>query len=232
MTEEIDAVMFDLGGTLIDFVPSKNVVFHKALADNGFNVDLKDVTRVVASAERKFDEESANLDGLHEDAFWDRFDKYVLDKLSYKGDQNKFAKYVSKEFDKIVPKTESWVEYPDARPLLDKLKQRGFALGIISNATELARRVLDNLDLTRYFDAIIISDEVGVRKPDERIFLLAAKKAESLPNRVLFVGDKLAVDVLGAKRAGMNAMLIDRAGIYSDVDCLRVRSLDDLSKYL
>lgn len=232
MAAKVEAVMFDLGGTLIDLTPTKDVVFHKVLASHGFKVDLKKVTEAMMAAERRFDEDSTNLDGVHEDQFWDKFDKYILDKLGYKKDPKEFAKAVSREFDKIVPIVECWAEYPDARPLLERMKKKGFTLGVISNATDLARRVMDNLDLTKFFDVIVISAEAGVRKPDERIFLLAAKKAKVAPNKTLYVGDKLVVDILGAKNAGMNAILIDRAGIYSDVDCPRIRSLDGLEKHI
>jgi len=232
MTEEIDAVMFDAGGTLIDLQPSKDFVFHKVMSEHGFWISQKKVAEAMAHAEREFDEESANLDGEHEDLFWDNFDRYVLDRVGFTGDGKKFAKDVSCEFEKIVPRLDSWIEFPDARPLLEDLREHDFKLSVISNATDLVRRVFDHLDLTRYFDSIIISAEVGVRKPDARIFHLSAKRANTPPNRVLYVGDKLAVDVVGAKRAGMNSILIDRANIYPDARCIRIRTLRDLRRYL
>lgn len=232
MTEEIDAVMFDAGGTLIDLRPSKDFVFHKVLSEHGFRVSQERVAETMALAEREFDEESANLDGEHEDLFWDNFDKYVLDRLGFEGDGRKFAKDVSCEFEAIVPRLDSWIEFPDARPLLEDLREHDFMLGVISNATDLVRRVFDNLDLTRYFDSIIVSAEVGVRKPDARIFQLSAKRVNTSPNRIVYVGDKLAVDVVGAKRAGMNSVLIDRLNIYPDARCIRIRTLKELRRFL
>jgi len=232
MTEEMDAVMFDLGGTLIDLEPTKDVVFHRVLLRHGHRVPLADVARIIAEAERKYDAESADLDGVHEDNFWAKFDKFVLERVGFKGDFAKFAKEVSVEFEGIVPRVESWAEHQDARPLLEDLKAREFKLGVISNATDLARRVMDQLGLSEYFGTIVISDEVGFRKPDGRIFQLAASLAKVAPNRTLYVGDRYAVDVVGARKAGMNSILIDRAGIYSDVDCLRIRSLRELRRFL
>ena len=232
MTEEIDAVMFDLGGTLIDLEPSKDVVFHRVLARHEHKVPLSEVSKVIGEAERKYDEESANLDGVHEDKFWEKFDRFVLEKLGFNGDISRFAKEVSLEFEGIVPKVESWAEHEDARPLLEDLKAREFRLGVISNATDLARRVMDHLRLSEYFGTIVISDEVGFRKPDRRIFQLAASLAKVAPNRALYVGDRYAVDVVGAGKAGMNSILIDRANAYRDVDCLRIRSLRELRRFL
>ena len=224
--------MFDLGGTLIDLEPTKDVVFHRVLLRHGHKVPLADVSRVIAEAERKYDEESANLDGVHEENFWEKFDKFVLDKVGFRGDFVRFAKDVSLEFEGIVPKVESWIEHEDARPLLEDLKAREFKLGVISNATDLARKVMDHLGLSGYFGTIVISDEVGFRKPDGRIFQLAASLAKVAPNRTLYVGDRYAVDVVGARKAGMNSILIDRVGIYSDVDCLRIRTLRELRRFL
>lgn len=232
MTEEIDAVMFDLGGTLIELRPSKDVVFRKVLKQHGFHVQIEKVTEAIRKAEREFDAESANLDGVNEDLFWDKFDSYVLERLGYDGDGKKFAKDVSREFEEIVPKVENWVEYPDVRPLLKDLQAKGFKLCLISNATDLARSVMDNLGLSRFFDPIVISSEVGSRKPDKRIFDIAMDGAKVAPNRSVYVGDKLEVDVVGAKKAGMNAILIDRLGIYQDVHCLRIESLRELRRFL
>lgn len=232
MTEEIDAVLFDLGGTLIHLEPSKEVVFHRALIKHGHRASLEEVTKAINAAERRFDEETKSLDGVHEDRFWKRYDDFVLDRVGYKGDRSKFAKDASCDFEKIVSVVDNWIEYEDTRPFLNSLKRRDLKIGMISNATDLARKVMDNLNLTRLFDPIVISSEVGFRKPDKRIFLLAAKKAKIPPSRSIYVGDRYAVDVVGARSAGMNSILIDRENYFPDVECLKVRSLKELGRYL
>ena len=232
MTEEIDAIMLDAGGTLIDLRPSREEVFTKVLHLHGSNAKLEDVSRAVARAERVFDDAQAKLDGKDEGVFWNSYDEFVLKRLGFKGDIEKFSKDVSAEFDRVVPEVKNWIAFPDARPLLEDLKKRDFKLGLISNATDLARKVMDNLDFSKYFDFMVLSEEVGVRKPDPRIFLMAAQKANVHPSRAIHIGDRLAIDVLGAKKAGMNAVLIDRMGIYSDVDCLKINSLDAMRRFL
>ncbi len=232
MTEEIDAVMFDLGGTLIHLEPHNDIVFHKILSKHGHDSPLAEVAKAIAAADRRFDEESVNLDGVHENRYWKRYDKFVLDMVGYRGDHSEFASDVSSEFQQIVPKVESWVEYPDTRPILNELRRTDLKIGLISNATDLARKVMDSLGLSKYFEPIVISSEVGVRKPDRQIFQLAAKLAKVSPNRVIYIGDKFAVDVVGARAAGMNSVLVDRADIYPDVDCLKIRSLEELRRFL
>jgi len=232
MTEEIDAVMFDLGGTLIDLEPTKDVVFHRVLTRQGHKVPLATVKKIIWEAEKKFDKDFADLDGVNEERFWKKFDKHVLEAVEFKGDASDFAKEVSAVFEHIIPNVKSWIAYDDVFPILDDLKARDFRLGLISNATSLARRVSDHLGLSKYFETIVISDEVGFRKPDKRIFRLAAKNVNLAPNRIIYVGDKFEVDVVGAKKAGMNSILLDRMGIFPDAHCIRIRTLKALSRYL
>ena len=232
MSEEIDAVMFDAGGTLIDLKPSKAEVFQRVLRESGFDAPLEKVAMLVAVAERKFDERASKLGGIDEGGFWEEYDKFIMDGVGFNGDWTRFSRDLTNEFRRVIPEVESWAEYPDARPLLEDLREREFRLGVITNATDLVEKVLDNLHLTDYFDPIVVSDKVGVRKPSERIFLIAADKARVRPNRILYIGDRLEIDVLGAKRAGMNAVLLDRMNAYRDVDCLRIRSLSALRRFL
>ncbi len=232
MTEEIDAVMFDAGGTIIDLSPSEQELLIRALAKHGFRVETSAVEKALRKAWRVFDGDFAKLDGAQEEKFWTRFDEFVLSELGYRGDAEALVKQLSEEFDEIVPRVDSWAEYPDARPLLEELRSRDFKLGVISNATDLANRVLENLDMRKYFDVVILSEEVGVRKPAAEIFLMAARQVKAQPTRSLYVGDKFAVDILGARAAGMQAILLDRNNVYPDAQCLKVRDLNALRRFL
>ena len=232
MSEEIDALLFDAGGTLFDLRPSKEEVFYKLLTKRGFAVDYDRVLALSVKADRMFDTETANLDGVNDDAFWIKYDNYVLDSLGFTGDRDAFSRDLSTEFQKIIPNVSSWVEYPDAKPLLDDLVDREFRLGIISNATDLVRKVLDNLRFTKYFETIVVSAEVGVRKPDPRIFQIGVDSLKVMPNRAIYIGDRFAIDVQGASKAGLNAILLDRYGTYANANCLRVKSLSSLRRYL
>jgi putative hydrolase of the HAD superfamily len=232
MSEEIDAIFFDVGGTLVDLRPTKEEVFRRHLKAHGLDVSIEMLAPILAKAERRFDAQTAELNGKNEEAFWEQYDNFVLDAIGYSGERKSFSKDLSDDFGILIPEVANWVEFPDARPLLDDLRDRDFKLGVISNATDLARKVLVNLRLDRYFKALVISAEVGVNKPDQKIFQIAAKELKVSPGRAIYIGDRLAVDVIGARRAGMNAILVDRSGAYQDVNCLRVKSLSSLRRYL
>jgi REG-2-like HAD superfamily hydrolase len=232
MTEELDAIVFDAGGTLIDMRPTRAEVFADVLLANGFEVDPAKLERAIGKADRTLDEEFSRLDGGDDTEFWKRFDLLVLREIGFVGDPDDIHHALTEKFNGLVPKVETWVDYPETKGVLRELRKRGFTLGVISNATELVNMVLDNLDLTKHFDFVIVSDEVGVNKPSSEIFLMAADKARTSPNRMLFIGDKLSTDVKGAVGAGMNAILVDRADTYPDADCIRIRDLNSLRLFL
>lgn len=84
-----------------------------------------------------------------------------------------------------------------------------FRLGLISNGTGATQRAkLKALAVEALFDPIVISEEVGLRKPDARIFELAIANWHVAPDAVLFVGDDAVSDISGAKAAGMRALQV------------------------
>lgn len=97
--------------------------------------------------------------------------------------------------------------------VLETLKQR-VPLGVITNGPAgLQREKLGRFQLERYFDAIVIDTELGVPKPDPRIFAHAAAALRLPPGELLFVGDTLDADIEGAAAAGWHtAWLTDREG--------------------
>jgi REG-2-like HAD superfamily hydrolase len=232
MTEELDAVVFDVGGTLIYMKPTRAEVFARVLLASGFKADPTTLDKAIRKADRTLDEKFAELGGRDDSAFWRMFDQLVLEEIGFAGDRDRMHKVLVDKFDAFIPNVETWVDFPETRGVLEELGRKGFTLGVISNATNLVKRVLDNLNLSKNFDFVIVSDEVGVSKPSSKIFRMAAEKARTSPNRMLFIGDKLATDVKGAVAAGMNAILIDRADTYPDADCIRIRDLNSLRTFL
>jgi putative hydrolase of the HAD superfamily len=84
--------------------------------------------------------------------------------------------------------------------------------------------------MEKHFDFVVISDEVGIRKPDPKIFRIALDLAGTAPSRTLFLGDKPATDIEGATRAGLRGVLVDRHDAFPDSRFLRIRSLEALRK--
>jgi len=101
---------------------------------------------------------------------------------------------------------------PAANRLLQWLKEGGKGVGLISNVGMtpgfVLRRVLQMHGIVHYFDALVFSDEAGVRKPDRSIFYLAAEKLGAKPSEIVHIGDDLRSDALGAKNAGFRTILL------------------------
>ena len=87
------------------------------------------------------------------------------------------------------------------------LKKSGYCLGVGTNMQiDYQIRKLERLELIRYFDFIVSSEEVMAEKPDARLFLRCVQKAGCRADECLFIGDNLHQDVLGAQKAGLNAI--------------------------
>jgi HAD superfamily hydrolase (TIGR01549 family) len=97
----------------------------------------------------------------------------------------------------------------DRHPLLEELRD-SFKIGLLSNFDHgpTAHLVLERLQLTRWFETRVVSDDVGLCKPTPEIFALACRQLEVEPSRTLFIGDSMHADVEGAAAAGLTPIWI------------------------
>jgi HAD superfamily hydrolase (TIGR01549 family) len=120
--------------------------------------------------------------------------------------------------------------YPDVLPLLDSIASR-YALGLVSNGNSYPERC----GLRDRFTFVIFAQNVGVEKPDPVIFQQACREARCSPEQLMHIGDSLATDVEGARRAGAVSVWLNRdrklnhTGIRSDFE---IHSLVELEKLL
>ncbi|HZP43862.1 MAG TPA: HAD-IA family hydrolase, partial [Candidatus Binatia bacterium] len=118
---------------------------------------------------------------------------------------------------------------PDAVPTLDALRARGLALGVVSNADGRIEADLARLGVRDRLVTVVDSHVVGVEKPDPAVFRLALDAMGVSAAAALYVGDLYAIDVVGARRAGLEAVLLDPLDRYpGDVDCPRITRLGAL----
>ncbi len=113
---------------------------------------------------------------------------------------------------------------------LEALKKRGLRLVAVSNSDGTVEDILIRLDLRSYLTKVYDSFQVGFEKPDPRIFLHVMDDLGLDPSRVLHVGDLYDIDVVGARAAGLDAVLVDPFGDWTDVDCESVKDLEELSQ--
>ncbi len=120
--------------------------------------------------------------------------------------------------------------FPDALPALDALRGAGVALAVVSNWDHGLEEVLAHLGVADRFDAVVASATAGVAKPDPAIFHVALARLGVPAGRALHCGDLPAKDCLGARSAGLRAVLIDRGAGGAGGPCPRVTSLVDLAR--
>jgi HAD superfamily hydrolase (TIGR02253 family) len=102
--------------------------------------------------------------------------------------------------------------YDDVRETFNQLKPR-YRLGLVTNgASDTQRGAIRALGIEELFDAIVISGEIGVQKPDASVFALAVRKLDVEAENTWHVGDNLRTDVAGALGAGLIAVWINRTG--------------------
>jgi putative hydrolase of the HAD superfamily len=122
-----------------------------------------------------------------------------------------------------------WETVPDGvAGVLDHLRAMSVKLVVVSNANGKLKVLLARLDLARRFDLMLDSHEEGVEKPDPRFFEIALERSGAERGETLHVGDLYRVDVQGARSAGLDAVLLDPAGLYAGFDCRRIRALGEL----
>ncbi len=108
----------------------------------------------------------------------------------------------------------NWFVEPEAVPLLEQLKARGFRLGVISNAAdeENTQTLIDKGGIRPFFELIISSAGFGKRKPDPGIFRRALDHFGISPERAAMVGDTYEADIVGGKGVGIHTIWIRRGG--------------------
>ena len=112
--------------------------------------------------------------------------------------------------DEITKEVKSAVLFPETKRVLEELQKRNFRLGLISNLASPYKKPFFDLGLDKYFEKALFSCEVGLQKPDVRIYQRILQDMKLSPSQTFMVGDKINRDVNPPKSMGMNAVLIDR----------------------
>lgn len=105
-----------------------------------------------------------------------------------------------------------WHVEEDTVPMLAELQQAGYRMGLVTNASDSddVQVLVDKAGIRGFMDVIVISADIGLRKPHLRIFETALKFWKALPEKAVMVGDLLPADILGANEVGMTSVWITR----------------------
>ncbi|MGB4442565.1 MAG: HAD-IA family hydrolase [Coriobacteriia bacterium] len=226
------AVFFDVGNTLLYADPSVSEVCRQVLAEAGHIRDLHVIDSfmplVDAYYEERYEEDDAFwTDEERTSSVWVGMYSMLCRRLGIEDEAVDLARRVYSEFGR----PDRWSAYEDVRPAFERLKNRGLRVGIISNWDARLVGLLRGLGFGDVLDDIVSSADVGVHKPDPRIFELSCERIGVRPGEAAHVGDHHYADILGASAVGMRAVLIDRHGVVDPADG-PIRTLDELDGVL
>jgi len=121
-----------------------------------------------------------------------------------------------------------FVLLPDAVAALDALRDAGYRLAVVSNWDYDLPRHLERLGVADRFEAVAVSATVGASKPSPALFHHALEAMGVRAPEAAHCGDQPEPDCLGARQAGLKAVLVDRAGRHAEAPCARIGALTDL----
>jgi putative hydrolase of the HAD superfamily len=202
----VRAIFFDAVGTLIHPDPPAPLVYRAAGRRFGSRLSAPDITRRFAAAfqhEEDLDRQRGlRTSEVRERERWRRIVAGVLDDVA---DGEACFQELYRQFS--LP--EAWRLEPDVAPVLEELARRGYTLGLASNYDHRLRSVVAGLPALRGLDHLVISSEVGWRKPAPEFFAALGRTAGYPPHQILYIGDDLGNDYEGARAAGLEALLFD-----------------------
>ncbi len=202
----IAAVCFDVGGTLLHMDPPPEVIFADLCRMVGVEMTPAAAAAAYQRAEPWFGAHS-ELYATTPEQFWFEGNRVLLETLAVTADLDRRAAFITAEFAK---RQTDWRIYPEVAETLAALRRRGLRLGVVSNWDPGLEHLLARLDLRAVFSVIIGSADVGVAKPDPRIFRLATEALGVAPEQTLHVGDLYDYDIVGARTAGLIPVLVER----------------------
>jgi putative hydrolase of the HAD superfamily len=223
--DAIRAVVFDAVGTLIEPDPKPASVYFEIGSRHGSKLTLPAIAtgfRAAFAAEEFRD--SANslaTDEVRERARWRAIVSTVLHDI---GDANACFLELWQHF----ASSRNWKLAPGAGALLAELRERELKLAVASNFDSRLRSVLAGFPESRLLHDVVISSEVGWRKPAAGFFTALCRRVNCDASEILFVGDSRDNDYDGARQAGMRALLLDPASRPANGECRRIANLAEL----
>ena len=207
----IEAIFFDLYGTLAGFKPSRHEVQSKACSYFAIDLTVDGITKGYAMADAYMSHENTVApirlkDSKNRDGFFAEYQRLILLGNDVKVDLGKALEI----WRKVQSIPHDIALFDDVRNCLKALKDNHYKLGLISNYNKKGKLLLEQFCLTDLLDFAVTSSDVGFEKPHKNIFEYAITKADKIPSNIIHVGDQIESDVIGAINVGINPVLIDR----------------------
>ena len=221
-------IFFDLDHTLWDFDKNSMLafkrVFKKFKITIEFDAFLKIYEPINIEYWKKYREDKVSKENLRRGRLIDSFNFFDLIYTTEKIDEIADAYIQELPFDNHL--------FEGAVEILDYLILK-YKLHIITNGfEEVQHKKLKNSGIDHYFSTVTTSEEVGVKKPNPKVFLTALNKANSLPTQSVMIGDSLEADILGANNIGMQTIFYNYRNESISKKIKSIDSLLEIKNYL
>ena len=226
---KIEHVFFDLDHTLWDFEKNSDLAFQKVFNKQNINIDLtlflKDYKPINKEYWKLYREEKVTKKELR----YGRLKK-AFDKINYTI-SDKLIDIIAIEYIEFLPDFNHL--FKDTIKILDYLKTK-YQLHIITNGfEEIQTKKMESSKIIHYFDKIITSESVGVKKPNPKVFNYALEIANANPKNSIMIGDSLEADIEGALNLGIKAIHcnFENENINTN-NFVSIKSLLEIKQYL
>lgn len=217
-----DAVLFDMGHTLVYFEPNEHAVVQEALAAQGHAAGLDEIRTAIQSVWSDYYQDAATVT-FPASREYDHQTQLRLSEglLAYFGlptDRDAVQAYTDR-IDALFGRPGALQPFPEVHGVLTVLAEAGYRLAIVSNWSWSLRERVTQAGLDGRFELVWASAYAGCNKPHPDIFAQTLARMDLIPDRALYVGDSYHHDVVGARNAGIEPVLVDRAGTAQESDC-------------
>jgi putative hydrolase of the HAD superfamily len=233
----ISAILFDLGNTLIEetsdalntergYYELQVRAIHKSLGKDGVSVEWSSFMKRYEQVRRKQIETSRIT--LREYDMRQR----VSDTLSFfEHDVSVASDIISRALDAYMDLYVRSLKIKEPVHGILKHLADEYRLGLVTNFAYSpgTYRILEQFALRPFFDAVIISGEVGWKKPSQRIFEIALSRLSSKAEETVFVGDDYEADIAGAKNVGMKTVFLSKKPTIKEKADATIESLEELT---
>jgi len=226
---QLDAVLFDAGGTLMHL---DYACMAKIARARGVELAEAALRRAEVAARHAIDAHARATGGVGgTDAT--RREGYFGNLLRAAGVSPRWLGEILEDLEAANAVSNLWrVPLERAAETLEGLRARGLRTAVVSNADGRVEALLNAAGLGVHLELVVDSHYEGVEKPNPAIFRRALARMGVRAERAVYVGDIYAIDVVGARAAGLAPILIDSAGGYLDADCPRIERLAELLDHL
>ena len=218
------AILFDVGSTLLEIVRDPNEVAAESVAHLG-ELSVKDYAVAIREIVAEWRSAGGRPEVHDLPETWISHNRLALSRIGFPGDITLAAQIIESTF-----LLEGLRVYADVEEVLTRLLVEGYRLGIVSNWPATLEATLRRARLNDYFPVIVGSGNVGYAKPHPQIFRIAMDRIGVNPDETLYIGDSVEYDVAGARAAGADVVLLDRAGKESHQP--KIQTLFQLPEFL